>query len=556
MVNKKKASVKKKVAARPLINVLCPNPADGNERDPEYEEFLRIFDGDFQARVVNGNKPLFSTDASGLFEAYLKALPPDLRQHHTCHACRKFIEHYGGLVTIDEDGRTSPAMFGVLVDDIHLKSMRAMQKIVENAKVTGVFLTTEKVWGQPKTDVWRHLSVTPSPSMVFRRSTQTAGQAMAEKLEDFKAVMTALNEFHPLLISQAMRVLELDTLYRSEKVLGPATWLRDLAIARTAAKGTARANVVWRAVATAPAGFCHPRSSMIGTLLEDIKAGMDFDDVAKRFAAKMHPLQYQRPQAAPKAGAIAAAEKIVEQLGVAGSLARRFATIGEIEAVWRPGAFRDSAKAGTRTEGVFSHLKTKEDPMVLVAGTTTITFDKLLRTVLPGAEKIELFVPARAPFAALVTAVNMDAPPIIQWDRPEQRNPFSWYLYSTPSLASSWNLSAGMIPQVTAITLRPSEWFGGNFSHQGEGAFFIIDGCKDVNDRVGSCLFPEMLRSEFHGIRAVLESFSSDENSRMDGQAEASACGIMIKKGIPCDVLIRVFSKDMVAVDYRIDRWD
>lgn len=53
---------------------------------------------------------------------------------------------------------------------------------------------------------------------------------------------------------------------------------------------------------------------MIGTLLDDIASGMSFDSVSRRFAEKMHPLQYQRPQAAPSAGNIAQAEKIVEKL--------------------------------------------------------------------------------------------------------------------------------------------------------------------------------------------------------------------------------------------------
>ena len=73
---------------------------------------------------------------------------------------------------------------------------------------------------------------------------------------------------------------------------------------------------------------------MIGTLLEDLATGMDFATVSARFAAKMHPLKYLRPQAAPRAGNIADAEKIVAKLGIARSLERRFARIDEIETLW------------------------------------------------------------------------------------------------------------------------------------------------------------------------------------------------------------------------------
>ena len=74
--------------------------------------------------------------------------------------------------------------------------------------------------------------------------------------------------------------------------------------ARASKRGPAADNLTWLAVATAPAGFCHVRSSMIGTLLEDVAAGMPFDAIKQRFDAKMHPLQYQRPTAMPSVPSI------------------------------------------------------------------------------------------------------------------------------------------------------------------------------------------------------------------------------------------------------------
>ncbi len=56
-----------------------------------------------------------------------------------------------------------------------------------------------------------------------------------------------------------------------------------------------------------------------------------------------------------------------------------------------------------------------------------MTWEKFARTVLPDAETIELYVPAEAaPYVAMVTAANPQAPPILQWDRAERRNPVSW----------------------------------------------------------------------------------------------------------------------------------
>jgi hypothetical protein len=524
----------------------------GNHDDTAYDAFLARVNARFLGNAQQGAAPIFTTDAEGLWQAYLDTFADaDERQYHTCHACRTFVERFGGLVTIDEHGMTAPAVWHE--DDApeaYKPAVAAMARLARRAKVTGVFLSSDRVWGQPVTGIWHHLSVTPPDAMVFRRSTQTAGQAMAEKREDFKTVMTALNEFTPPMIEQAVTLLQTDSLYRSEKVLGQAEWLRDLHAARANTHGTAKANVVWRAIALAPAGFCHPRSSMIGTLLDDIAAGMDFDEVSRRFAAKMHPLRYQRPQAAPTAGAIAAAEKLVEQMGIARSLPRRFARLDEVRAIWTPKAEAEKPATG----GVFGHLAPKgQDAPNMAVPPVTMTWDKFQRTVLPSAEKIEYFTNhGTDSFTSLVTAVNEDAPPILQWDREDARNPVSWYFWHGGSTASSFSLAAGKFHRVAAVALKPSMWGDGGFEHQGQGVLFVIEGAKDQRTPT-ACLFPEILKSELHGVRSVIEAYSLRE--QMQGAEQASAAGVMLQKGSNWDARLRVTSAGR-SVEYRLDRWD
>lgn len=522
--------------------------AVGNYDNHDYETFLARFNSRFLATVCTS--PLFTTDAEGLFAAYLESFPEGTeRQHHNCSACRNFIERYARLVTIDESGKTAPALLAV-EDDQYGAALAAMAKIVRKAKVTGVFLSSERVLGSPVTGPWRHLSVELPKSMLYSRVTLTANQAMAEKREDFININRALAEFTLPMLEQALTLLKTDSLYRSEKVIGPAQWLHDLHVARDAAHH--KGNVVWRAIATAPAGFCHPRASMIGTLLEDIAAGMDFAEVSRRFQSKMHPLQYQRPQAAPSAGAIAQAEKIVEQLGAAGSLARRFARLEEVEAIWKP-----KQQQEVKREGVFGHLKAKgaPEPINMAVPPVTMTWDKFQRTVLPDADSIEFYArAARDNYAALVTAVNADAPPILQWDNLERRNPVSWYVWNGGSAPEQFGLQRGAACPVSAITLKPSMWGGSDdkFSHQGQAVLFILEGAKETR-QAGAALFPEILKSEFHGIRSVIESYS--RSAEIEGIENATACGILLGKGGNWEHLFRVTTKGR-AVDYRLDRWD
>ena len=470
----------------------------------EYDNLLKAFQQRFDKL---DKEPLFTTDIAGMFDVYLANFPEAERQFHNCHNCRHFIERFGGLVTINDDGLTGSVFWNcedLKADSQYRPGFEALHRLVRRAKVTGVFFSSDESWGNAETldkkreCVWTHFSV--KQKNVFHHAVKDAGQAMAKKLEDFKNVQRALSEFTVQDLNQAIMILNSDALYRSEKVIGPAKWLYELQMAVLHGQ---RENLVWKAVSMAPAGFCHPRSSMIGTLLEDIQSGMQFNEVSRRFKDKMHPLQYQRPQAAPTAGNIAAAEKLVEKLGIARSLERRFARIDEIVAVWKLTV--DETKK--ENVGVFGHLIPKGEDLSnqMKIPAQIMTWVKFESTVLSLAKKIELFIPNHGNFCALMTASHMDAPPILQWDSPDRRNPVSHYIYHNGSPASQWGLSGNQYHKVNAVTLYPNQWQEG-FDHHSKGVLFILDGAVDSSPE-NNAIFPETLKSELHEVRATIEAY-------------------------------------------------
>lgn len=519
--------------------------------DDGYEAFLTSIRRGF-AESLENSPPLFRTNASGLFSIFLDNLPDDARQHYTCNACRQFVERYGGLVTIAPDGETVPVFwsFGRDVPVFFRRSVVALHRAVCDAKVTGVFVSDLPVWGQPVTGDWHHIAV--MPNVVYKNPLMTPAQHMAEKREDFKTLIAALRDFPVDVVRQAVNLLRSDTLYRSEKVLGVAEWLYGLHLSRQEAKNARlRHNMTWLAVAKAPAGFCHVRSTMIGTLLEDIAAGYSFDAVSRRFADKMHPTRYQRPQVAPTAGNIKQAEAVVSKLGIERALERRFARLEELPLIWKPQPPALSVNGGN---GVFSHLQPKgtDKPREIVPHPVIMTWEKFSRQVLPNATAIELYTGHdRKHYAAILTAVHEDAPPILQWDRAEQRNPFSWYVYSGGSLAKDWNLTAGVYVPVTGICLQPSMWQPG-FDHHGKSVFVLLEGARDSHVN-GLCLFPEILRVDLHGIRATIEAYS--KSGKLSGREAATACGIRLQNGIPTSITLLV-TTDIGKQAYVIDRWD
>lgn len=496
-------------------------------------------------RVARHEGPLFttSTDEKHLWGHYLTPIREDRRQHYNCHSCRRFIQRFGGLVKIDpETGAATSLLWGAEgVPAFFRASFDALRALVEGSKVTGVFLSSASTWGEPRTGEWTHMHGAPSKvhgnALLFGAPLQSADQVMAEKREDYKMLVHALSDYSSALAAQAVRVLKSDTLYRSEKALGIAEWFASL--------HGKNHNQLWLAIATAPPGFAHVRSTMISTLLDDLKSGLSFEDVSRRWSEKMNPLQYQRPTAPPKAGAIDQAEKLVEKLGCARSLERRFATLADVQVkLWEP----KPAKKEAPTDGVFGHLRqppAKVNDLELPA--VAMTWEKFKRTVLPDARQIEVRLPSRGNYYGLVTATHLDAPPILQWDLPERRNPVSWYVYPHGSSPSQWGLSGGW-GKVTALFLAPPHWHDEKkFSHQRKFISFSIEGAKDTDV---SCLalFPECLKSEFHGIRSVIEAHS--KKATVTGGDQASANGLMFDEKNP--VTVRVNG----SASYTIDRWD
>lgn len=540
------------------------------DTDDGYGDFLAAIRGRFDL-ATKGDPPLFTTDAEGLWDAFVAGIPTDRRQHYACNACKRFVETHGGLVTIDAEGDAVSVVWPAEVPEFFRASVVRVAALVRRAKVTGVYLSSEKEWGVRSNVAhltkltWHHMSVLAPETMVFGHPTKDADQIMAERREDRRLLERALQEFPVEVVRQAHLLLTNGTLYRSEACEAVAKWFLELHVA-IGNNHHRRNNIVWRAVATAPAGFAHVRSTMIGTLLEDLAAGKPFEAVKGAFDAKMDPTKYQRPTAAPSDGQLAQAEKIVSQLQAAGALDRRFAKLEDLKLLWKPQAPKPAPEAKGAGGGVFEGLKGSRKaqqqaaprPMAKMP-TVSITWSKFVREVLPNAESMTVAVPATSNrFFALVTAVNPQAPPILQWDSLEERNPVSWYFPTATISAGHWNLTPGEV-KVTGVTLKPSMWAEGRKGKDhGNGVFFLLDGARDVRNgktakHRGGGYFPEILRGEFHEVRKTMEAHAN--RSEVVGAEEGTGFGIAFSEGRGEGLTVTVQAAGTTAT-YRIDRWD
>lgn len=491
---------------------------------------------------------LFVTDVSGdeLYELYLRCLPANQRQHHTCNCCKSFFRRYGNLAVINNDGTiSSPLWDAALAPAMYTAAANQLRLAVERANIVSPFFSSEKAFGTQRTGFWTHFAV-PN-NAVFRAGVLSASEQMALKMEHFRTIDRALNEFKQPLVLQAMSLLEGDALYRSEKVKGPVQFLHDLHEKLRGVRAVKKQrNIIWNAIANAPAGFCTPRSGMAGTLLEDLASGMNIDTVRRRFDVKMRGDRYQRPTAAPKAGNIAQGNKIVERLGLDKALERRFAAPHEVNLVWAPKATKSRRQAAVATSGVFSGLAT-QPAMRQSAQVQKMTWIKFASQVLPRAAKINLILRNEAlPLGAFTTEAISGSPQLFQWD-----GPLAWYLYVGGTTPSRWGLRAGKV-EVVGIAHRP----GSELAHHGAGIMLMLKGARDRGSP-GLALFPECLRSEMHAVRSTIEAYSKSKKLRPSGYAE-DAAGLIVSGSSKA---FRAFTVEVdfgngIGQTYNIDRWD
>ena len=497
-----------------------------------YHDYLNTL----STRIKDGVLLEVSTD--GLWEVFLDNLDPSIRQHYTCSACRDFVRAYGGLVRVGEEGNLISALWDETEAPAEIKAgIAAMRCWVQGSRVAGVFISSARVLGKPVTGEWHHFSVTV-PN-VWASQVKTAGQQAAEKKQDYIQVVAALDKWGVASVRQAVTLLKSDAFTRSEVAISQAEWLLKLQELRGKYHGQRLTNLLWKEIAVAPAGFCHPSASMVGTLLDDLILKLEINAIKARWNEKVQPLQYQRPTAAPSNGQIEAAEKIIAQLGAQGSLARRYAKIEEVQLIWSPVAKRD----GT----VFGHLKggSGAEPVGVDAG--KISWSKFSRDILPTAEEIWYDNSGNtAMFGAYVTAVNPDAPNILQWD-----NTFSWYVYPYGSRAYQWSLGSEKV-KVNGLSYLPWMWNGGKGAHHGKGVMFILEGCRDIRyQNAGNGLFPSILKSEFHGIRATLEAYSRKEY--FQGINESTCSGIIFSGSQAVDIIV---VSSGIQSKFTLDRWE
>lgn len=532
--------------------------------DQTYLGWLEAVRTTYHQRALGG--PLFRTAVPDLYGDFLQMLPPELRGTYTCQACAAFLRAYGGAVLIDNEGeRHSPFWNPVAVPEPWALLTEGLRARVEHAGVQGVVVRSEQNWGlssnpdRERGCTWYHLAVQPCAEHVYPDSpVKNAHQREAELVQDYNTVRTGLNRYKLETVEQARELLCTGQLTPSEECRGPATWLaelmRNVARAPTAARTEA---LVWRAVAGAPAGWAHTQSNSLATVLEDLQAGKPLETVQARFRVIMDPMNRLRPKAPPTAGQVNAAARTLESLRSVGSLSRRFARIDELPLLWKPEAeLPRTAAEPERNRSMADNFRRTYGE--LKSGNPSgearrMTWTRFQQEVLPAARSIRAWVRGHDNLASMVTAADPNSPPVVQWDSPQARNPFTWFHYHEGRPCSQWGLPRADYYPVSGVVLAPHLWSGGSYPQHAPAVFLLLEGAQDRHYRNGGGLFNSLLKSEYHPIRAALEDFFNRD--RVANPELGSATGIRFSGKEGQTAVLEVTLKSGLQTKVTLESW-
>ncbi|KAG2003584.1 hypothetical protein CC2G_004176 [Coprinopsis cinerea AmutBmut pab1-1] len=577
-----------------------PPPAVAPREDKAFDDLLAAMQR--TARNSALERPIFharlveSEANTSLFQIFLDNLPEAELRPHNCRACRRFIDKYGDLCVVNDDGSLTSLLWPEDVTEIpqiYQNAVGAISSLFKGKVVYSNYVIRvdkHKQLGTLKAeDVERwHFHVVLEDAPIRDDSGalpfDTAYEMLSRVLADNS--LENINKAHSLIQNK----LPYSTSHK------PAiSWLQKVAIKLHCLgvlgdrDSLSRRNILHFHAREAWTGCLSSlRGGVIGELLGWVSDGLEYEMIERKWSALANPLNYLRPTATPSLRNIEAAEKALQQLGMTREDLRRYllatdelpdkAILWKSESLWSAASQSNSAET---TDEIFGSLKAqvqrKSAETTSAPGVddnappTSISFRQFVRRVLPTISSLELHL-GMYESATFFTRGSPGSKSPFVFDSMNRENTMSWYYWRSSKHVESANLKAGW-NQVSAIAtfphvwdyLSPQEALEWDKSTEPEGRewihsrhdvryLFCLNGAME-SDTMGLCLFPTTLKNEFHGIRKTIEAFSAAGRmewpwNEKDGKAQVG--GIAVGKEYWEERLVRVRTDKGIVTQYKI----
>lgn len=387
-----------------------------------------------------------AVDSELLWKTYLDSFPPGTNEvyrknrEYDCSCCRHFLRDVGNVVAVDAAGNIR-SIWGVNIENPSIQPVLvALDEIIINAPINGLFVTKQAKFGNPKTKeanptgitTYHHWYLDIPKRFVYDGTgigTGTISGLRADARTNRDMFEKSLKEISIEAIEVVLDLIAQNTLYRGkewgdtlslflllkheyDRMVGNLTDDRELVDLE---------NWLWIKSVVSPV-ICRLKNLSIGTLLLDLTAGTDLDEALRKYEAVVAPANYMRPKAVITPKMVDAARKTIEQLGFMLALPRRFARLDDITI--NDMLFADRSIGGPVQSSVFDSLK--KSAVVApksFAGVEEIGIEQFIRDVLPRTDSLKVLVENKhaSNFVSIIAPEDETAPSMFKWG-----NNFGW----------------------------------------------------------------------------------------------------------------------------------
>lgn len=372
----------------------------------DFPSFARLVAATFQRLAKSG--PVFVSGVSGddLYTAYIAAFPDGTdpifkkRTEHDCGCCKSFIRRVGNVVTINADGhvntiwddasKNAPPPYNHVATALREKVLASpidnLFRVSTKESSFGVQTSRSQDAVTKKVLTWEHFYTGQIPADLRVAAPGTVCGDFRTTVDVFERGLTELSSDA---LDTVRSLIDGNNLYRGEEHLPAVKQFQKSQRAYLKMDEAHRRTFAWAHAADSAARF---RNTVIGTLVQDLSAGVDLEAAVRSFESKVAPQNYKRTTAIITPAMVKKAMETIHELDLESALERRFATIRDIsvnDVLWVDGATKPLMKGGIG-DVLMSHARSTSVASVDESRSEDIAIDDFIARVLPEATSMEV----------------------------------------------------------------------------------------------------------------------------------------------------------------------
>lgn len=402
----------------------------------EFKEFRDLINKHF-AEMTVGLTNVFEVDVDkdALWNLYLDSFPagtnPIYRtnREYDCSCCRHFVKQFGNVVAIN-DGIVHTIWDVAPGDDKFQIVADAMSEYVKSRSVIDVHVNNERTVGthhnyDDKTgEQYSHFFVEIPADLMNRIPHKSIGEIKGDFRATHDVFLRSLNEITIDSIDTVLELIDSNTLYRGTEWKSILNAFRNLKKKFDNIESERDKDLfAWESSVLVGGVIGRIRNHSIGTLLVNISEGMDLDAAVRQYESIVAPANYKRPKAIFTQKMLDDAKKTMTDLGLLGSVMRRYANIDDIRVNNILFANRDASKKIAENDPFAAMAKSIPLNPKKFTKVEEISAEKFISDVLPNAADVQVMLENRhAPnMVSLIAPVDANCKSMFKWD-----NNYSW----------------------------------------------------------------------------------------------------------------------------------